>query len=569
MRVSSLLSLLWVLSGCHCDPEEGREPPGGQYDISVSPETQTITAGASATVTVKVTCSQSAQVTVFGAGEPVPVMCQADGSHAPLPVTLTPAQLPVGTQTFKFSAASAALRGDTVTATATVIVVAASNNPGIDVTLMGTGGTVTSAPGGISCPGTCSSDYPAHSSVVLTAAADETHRFSGWQGDAACATGSVYVEMARVRCTAVFVPRTGADWLAAGGPLNVSAANEVADIGGTSLVFGPSGKAIAAWVENRTVRVFERTATGWLALGGAPPSTSASGAPAVSHDGTSPLVAWTEDDGMGLRDVFVARLENGAWVRLGGGPVDLDPAQLASDPSLSLANVAWVETDGMGGSRIVVRRWSGTAWVNPAGAEVAQPGPGVALKQPRVARTTQGLAVAWGQGSAVKAAELMGTSTSWLPMGPDAFTGLQGNFTFDFGASYSEGWVLVATSQASGTFQVKRWRDGLWETLGSPRGNASAMFTTDVALSHAIPWGDPTLVWSSRSGSTEQLLVERFSGGSWARLGAALVPTNRQNTPGFSREVQIAEGPTPTLLEVSTGLVGSTNDFTVRAWELR
>lgn len=42
------------------------------------------------------------------------------------------------------------------------------------------GGTVTSSPAGISCPGTCSANFAANASVTLTTAASSGYRFAGW-----------------------------------------------------------------------------------------------------------------------------------------------------------------------------------------------------------------------------------------------------------------------------------------------------------------------------------------------------------------------------------------------------
>jgi uncharacterized repeat protein (TIGR02543 family) len=44
-------------------------------------------------------------------------------------------------------------------------------------------GSVTSAPSGLDCPGTCSQDFPVTSTVVLTATPDAGHVFGGWTGD--------------------------------------------------------------------------------------------------------------------------------------------------------------------------------------------------------------------------------------------------------------------------------------------------------------------------------------------------------------------------------------------------
>ncbi|MDA0178915.1 hypothetical protein OJ997_01310 [Solirubrobacter phytolaccae] len=67
-------------------------------------------------------------------------------------------------------------------------------------------GTVTSAPGGISCGATCSASFTDGAVVTLTATAAAGSRFSGWSG-ACTGTGSCEVELLEARSvTATFVP---------------------------------------------------------------------------------------------------------------------------------------------------------------------------------------------------------------------------------------------------------------------------------------------------------------------------------------------------------------------------
>jgi uncharacterized repeat protein (TIGR02543 family) len=78
-----------------------------------------------------------------------------------------------------------------------------------------TGGSVSSQPTGISCPGTCSDNYGG-GSVTLTAAASAGYTFSGWAGDCS-GTGtcsvmmddSHFVTAQFVSNTPQFTPQTG------------------------------------------------------------------------------------------------------------------------------------------------------------------------------------------------------------------------------------------------------------------------------------------------------------------------------------------------------------------------
>ena len=60
-------------------------------------------------------------------------------------------------------------------------------------------GSVTSAPAGIDCGPTCSSDFDYGTEVTLTAAAAEGSTFTGWSGAGCSGTGSCVVTMDQAR----------------------------------------------------------------------------------------------------------------------------------------------------------------------------------------------------------------------------------------------------------------------------------------------------------------------------------------------------------------------------------
>jgi hypothetical protein len=85
------------------------------------------------------------------------------------------------------------------TATPDVGIRAVFDRPALNVTKTGTGGgTVTSAPAGISCGADCSEIYSPDASVTLTATPDSASFFSGWLG-ACSGTGTCIVTMNSIK----------------------------------------------------------------------------------------------------------------------------------------------------------------------------------------------------------------------------------------------------------------------------------------------------------------------------------------------------------------------------------
>src|SRR5262249_30800736 len=76
--------------------------------------------------------------------------------------------------------------------------------PLLTVAISGTG-TVSSSPGGINCPGTCSQTFPVGSSVQLTAQAGSGWQFFQWSGDCTGGVTPCTVTMSQARSvTATF-----------------------------------------------------------------------------------------------------------------------------------------------------------------------------------------------------------------------------------------------------------------------------------------------------------------------------------------------------------------------------
>ena len=148
-----------------------------EFDTSTVPPVQ---------LTVTTTGSGAGTVTSNPSGISCPGTCSANFPSG-TQVTLT-ATAASGSTFAGWTGACTGTSTCTLTLTANTTVNAefdASTPPPVQLTVTTTGsgtGTVTSNPTGISCPGTCSANYPSGTQVTLTAAADSGSTFAGWSG---------------------------------------------------------------------------------------------------------------------------------------------------------------------------------------------------------------------------------------------------------------------------------------------------------------------------------------------------------------------------------------------------
>ncbi|MBN9531719.1 MAG: PD40 domain-containing protein, partial [Alphaproteobacteria bacterium] len=149
---------------------------------------------------------------------------------------------------------------------------------GLTVTRDGTGsGTVTASAGGLSCPGTCSTNIGTYTDVTLTAVAATGSSFGGWSGDCSGTgtTASFTSVTAALACTATFTsnpvtptdPTTPATPLPA--PLPSFVANPMPPVLDARAGPGGSGTlSLAAYFPNPAVLAFSVSAPGgvpsWL-----------------------------------------------------------------------------------------------------------------------------------------------------------------------------------------------------------------------------------------------------------------------------------------------------------------
>lgn len=119
------------------------------------------------------------------------ITCGTTCVSAPLPggTTITLSATPDARMTFTgwSGTGCAGTAPCTLTPTANTVITATFSQiiatPSLTVTLAGTGqGTITSSPVGISCPTTCTSQFPNGTTITLSAAPQAGTTFSGWSG---------------------------------------------------------------------------------------------------------------------------------------------------------------------------------------------------------------------------------------------------------------------------------------------------------------------------------------------------------------------------------------------------
>jgi len=180
------------------------------------PCTVSMTAARTTTATFSA-LSFGLSVNVTGSGTvtsaPAGISCGADCSesyNSGTSVTLTAAPASGNSFTGWSGGGCSGTGACTVSMTAARSVTAAFAPSVFGLTVSVTGsGTVTSAPGGISCGADCSENYNSGTAVTLTATPASGYVFSGWSGGACSGTGTCNVTMTAARnVSAVFAQNT-------------------------------------------------------------------------------------------------------------------------------------------------------------------------------------------------------------------------------------------------------------------------------------------------------------------------------------------------------------------------
>jgi len=426
---------------------------------------------------------------------------------------------------------------------------------------------------GIACPSNCTELYPVDAIVVLSAVPASGYSFSAWSGTGCVATTTaVTVTMSVARnCTATFTATTPAQWQRQGA-LNVTAPTQAAFVSAPEIAMAAGDIPVAAFAENGVVVVRRFVSGAWTTLGSTLGNGVVTSVSLTVDSADVPVVAWAEEQNS-VGNVYAARWSGSAWVVLGSGPVDTVAGNDAGSPSIRARGsdiaLGWAENTATG-QKIIVRTWNGTAWSNAGSTDGPAPTPtAYASANPKLAvAANDALAVAWEEDFGVlRVAELVGGV--WTPRPNPLPTATSGaNFNLDIAYAATYGLLVIAQQHGgSGLFAVRRLSGGVWNDLGTPRGNASFSGTPDiyaVAFSHGRSGAVPLLAYSrrNRAGSVDEFVVERFNVNlatpAWELLGQAITPVSRHNAPGLEAEIAIADGQVPTMIGHVRGFIPGT-----------
>jgi Bacterial Ig-like domain len=292
----------------------------------------------------------------------------------------------------------------------------------------------------------------------------------------------------------------------------------------------------------------------WARLGGGPIS---------DEDGFNPWATLALDAlgrpvvGMAnLYPDFAVRFERGAWVPL-TTPSSTIHASIAAGPN----GEVW-HADASWGHAIVVNRLTDRGWVPVAPPIAVDPGryPWI----PRVASTPSGPVVAWAEGISDGMGGLAGAAAradafragAWQGWGDgphalwDAIGASASGEVFavwtSAGATVArlgdtveylpspaavvngiasiavgeDGSPFVAFADGAGVW-VKRWDGASWVDVGGALGDAAPPGSSLPAIA-LDAGGAPVVAWNEGAYGSRKLLVARFDGASWTRLGGPL-----------------------------------------------
>jgi hypothetical protein len=251
--------------------------------------------------------------------------------------------------------------------------------------------------------------------------------------------------------------RESGSWVPLGGMLTVGGQMASFDI---AIAIDSQDNPFLAWPESASgavdIQVQHWNGSSWAAVGGALSATSSLSSdalePSLALDAADkPVVAWAEDSGSGVTQVFVQLWNGSNWVAVGSGPLSDTAGKTSFSPSLALDStgkpiVAFAENDGSL-TNVFVQKFDGLNWTTLGGAQDGAAGTTFVYK-PRIALDASDAPfLTWyeddtgGGNTSVYAKHWNGTGWDFVDTGKLDGTGSGGSAT----------WPIVATDPLYGS----------------------------------------------------------------------------------------------------------------------
>ncbi len=249
--------------------------------------------------------------------------------------------------------------------------------------------------------------------------------------------------------------------------------------------------------------------------------------PALSLDSSgNPFVAWVEignDPANPVKNVFVKRWTGASWVLVGAGTVNQDATKAAYTPALALDSsgnpvLAWGENVGTSIQNVFVKRWNGSIWT-PVGASAVNNDPSKGAFDPALALDAGGnifVACSENTDPRVNIFVRRWTGSAWALVGPGSvnqsvtLAGQRPSLALEAGGNPVVAWneSYVRTPSVS---YLKRWTGSSWALVGEgaiSRDTYPVSINPSVALDSS---GRPFVALLEYTGQNTPVFVKRLN----------------------------------------------------------